>query len=121
MTTTRKPKAKPETRPIPIAADLAEKLSLIAEVEGIAPEDLIERIARDEVQKRFQALNKTSHATVAAGIIARECPAWESATIIFKDGKGKLIGYGRLERLPDGKAELHVGADANGVKLLRGD
>lgn len=59
--------------------------------------------------------------TIPGDNIAEECPTWQTATLILKDEDGKIVGYGFLKRLADGTADLQVGSEPHGVRLLRGE
>ena len=57
-------------------------------------------------------MNDSTHDALAAA-----CPTWHSATLLVKDERGEIVGYGWMEK----GGGVVVRADAEGVKLLQCD
>ena len=53
-----------------------------------------------------------------ADALGKECPDWTTATFVVHDARGKIVGYGAVEKTGDGCA-LRASASPEGVRLLR--
>lgn len=52
-----------------------------------------------------------------AALLTCECPTWTEGTVVLTDAEANVVGYGRLDRTPEGTV-LTVDPAPQGVRLL---
>lgn len=50
-------------------------------------------------------------------VLTEKCPKWATGTLLLRDEKGNLVGYGFVRRTEEG-ADVQVSASPSGVRFL---
>jgi hypothetical protein len=65
------------------------------------------------------AAEVTSKGEPLGDVLARECPAYATGTLVLKDEGGHVVGYGRVKRTGEFAVEVTVSSSPAGVAFLR--
>lgn len=59
-----------------------------------------------------------AHVPDVPAAVKIECPNWAVATILYRDERGSLVGYGYAKRTGEDTAEVEVISSPEGAALL---